>query len=257
MVFGRTGRKAGWQSIDIHCHVLPGLDDGAGDMAEALAMLRIAAKEGISDMIATPHYRAGRFTASPEEAMERLWRVQEAADAEQIPVRLHPGSEIYWSQDMLPRLRRGRLSTLGASDSVLVEFSPSVLFQTLQNAMDRIMAAGFRPILAHAERYECLLKDAEGAFLLHDMGAGIQVNASTVTGKNGAAAKKFAHRLLKEGAVDYIGTDAHGAAHRRPEMAKCRAVILKKYGEACAYQILRGSAERLLKTENEGMESLE
>lgn len=240
--------------IDIHCHVLPGLDDGATDMAETLAMLRIAADEGISDMIVTPHYRAGRFTASPEKIMETLCQVQEAADAQDIPVRLSPGNEIYWFEDMLPLLKKGGLCTLGDSSCVLIEFSPSVLFQTIHNAMDRVMGEGCQPILAHAERYQCLLKDKENVFFLHDMGAGIQVNASTVTGKNGAEAKRFAHRLLKENAVDHIGTDAHGAKHRTPEIARCREIITKKYGDAFAYQIMRGNAEEWIRPYNEETE---
>lgn len=240
--------------IDIHCHVLPGLDDGATDMAETLAMLRIAADEGISDMIVTPHYRAGRFTASPEKIMETLCQVQEAADAQDIPVRLSPGNEIYWFEDMLPLLKKGGLCTLGDSNCVLIEFSPSAMFQTIHNAMDRTMGEGCQPILAHAERYPCLLKDEENVFFLHDMGAGIQVNASTVTGKNGAEAKRFAHRLLKENAVDHIGTDAHGAKHRTPEIARCREIITKKYGDAFAYQIMRGNAEEWIRPYNEETE---
>jgi protein-tyrosine phosphatase len=246
-MFGRAEKKVKWQAIDIHCHVLPGLDDGARDMAEALSMLRIAAGEGISRMIVTPHYCAGRFTASPEQTLEKLRQVQEAADAQSIPVRLYPGSEIYWFDDVISLLKQSKLFTLGGSNYVLIEFSPSVLFGTLHNAMDRTMSEGYRPILAHAERYACLLKDIESTCYLHDMGVGIQINASTVTGKNGAEAKRFAFRLLKDNIVDYIGTDAHGATHRTPEIAKCRETILKKYGDAYAYQIMRGNAISLLK----------
>lgn len=255
-MFGRAEKKAKWRAIDIHCHILPGMDDGARDMAETLAMLRIAAGEGISDMIVTPHYRAGRFTASPVKTLEKLRQVQEAAAAHRIPVRLHPGNEIYWFEDMPILLKQHGLCTLGRSSCVLIEFSPSAMFQTIQNAMDRTMGEGYRPILAHAERYGCLLRDVESAGFLHDMGVGIQINASTVTGKNGAEAKRFAHRLLKETVVDYIGTDAHGAAHRTPEIARCREIILKKYGGAYAYQIMRGNAEDLLKIDSKGMERL-
>lgn len=256
-MFGRAGNNVKWRAVDIHCHILPGLDDGARDMAETLSMLRIAAGEGISDMIVTPHYRAGRFTASPEKTLEKLRQVQEVVDAQSIPVQLYPGNEIYWFEDMLSLLKQHGLCTLGDSNCVLIEFSPSVLFQTIHNAMDRTMSEGYRPILAHAERYGCLLRDAESVGFLHDMGVGIQINASTVTGKNGAAAKRFAHRLLQENIVDHIGTDAHGATHRAPEIARCREIILKKYGDAYAYRIMRGNAEDILKIYDERMERLE
>ena len=235
-----------WGAVDVHCHILPGLDDGPGELARSVAMLRLAASEGITDMIATPHFHQGRYTASPETVLRAMWRVQRAADAARIPIQIYPGNEIYYFDDMLPSLKGQGICTMNGTDMVLVEFSPAVLYRTMQNALDRISSEGYQPILAHAERYECLLKDMDGVFFLHDSGVHIQVNAGTVTGKSGAEAKRFAHRLLEEHTVDYIGTDAHGCSHRAPEMAQCRKIIEKKYGGEYAYQVMRGNAEKFL-----------
>ncbi len=242
----REGSNGYWGVIDIHCHVLPGLDDGAGTPSETLAMLRYAADEGITDMIVTPHYRAERFTASPDRIHRLTEQAQRAADAEHIPVRLYPGNEVYYFDDMLSRFREKQLCTLNDTEYMLVEFSPTVLFSTVHNAMDSALNAGFRPIVAHAERYECLLSDRDNALLLHHLGVLLQVNAATVVGKNGSKSKQFAHRLLKENAVDFIGTDAHSVHHRAPDAAKCRDVIEKKFGEDTAYRVMRGNAEELL-----------
>lgn len=102
LIFRRLEGGDSWRAIDIHCHILPGLDDGARDLSEAVSMLRRAAEEGISDVIARPHFHAGRFAASPEVILQKLTKLQEAADAERIPICLHPGSEIYYSDEILP-----------------------------------------------------------------------------------------------------------------------------------------------------------
>ncbi len=246
MFFRKEHGTPSWGAIDIHSHFLPGLDDGARSPSDTLAMLRIAVAEGISDVIATPHFHQGRYTASPDAVLRTIDKARQAVEAKRIPIRLYPGNEIYYFDDMLPSLKRKSILTMNGSDLVLVEFSPGVMFRTLQNAMDRLMNEGYQPILAHAERYACLLKETDGAFFLHDMGVSIQINASTVTGENGAEGKRFAHRLLRERAVDHIGTDAHGREHRTPEIEQCRKTLEKKYGADYAYQILRGNAEKIL-----------
>ena len=107
MIFGKP--KADWPVADIHCHILPGLDDGARDLAEAAAMLRQAADEGISDIVMTPHFHSGRYTASPDEILKQLKKVRKAAKEEHIPVRIYPGNEIYYFDGMADCLRQQRL----------------------------------------------------------------------------------------------------------------------------------------------------
>lgn len=245
MILGRAGKKPEWQMVDVHCHVLPGLDDGARDMSETASMLRLAVSEGISDMVVTPHFHSGKFMAPPEKILERLAQVREMADREKIPVRLHPGNEVYYFDDMASWLGRRRLCTMNDTRYVLVEFAPSAMFRTIQNAADGLMNEGYLPILAHAERYACLMKNVNDAVFLHDMGVRLQVNASTVTGKNGTEGKRFAHRLLKWNAVDLVGTDAHGSVHRTPEIARCREFLVRKCGGSYAYRLLCGNAREM------------
>lgn len=240
----RKDRQPGM--TDIHCHILPGLDDGARDIQESLSMLRIAAAEGITDMIATPHFRAGGHSAPPERVLNALWEVQDAAAEQGIPIRLYPGNEIRYFDGLPQCLLERQALTLNRSQYVLVEFSPSDMFRTLHNGLGSILDAGYQPVLAHAERYECLRKDISNVEFLSGMGVQIQVNASAVTGKNGAAAKRYVHQLLGKGLVDYVGTDAHGSRDRTPEAAGCAALLGKRYGISCADALLRGNAERIL-----------
>ncbi len=246
MILRRAEGHTPWKIIDIHSHVLPGLDDGSRDMDETMDMLRMASREGISDMIVTPHFHMGRHTASPDTVMRALCEVQEAAKAERIPIRLYPGNEIYFFGEMAEYLQNQQIFSLNGSGCVLIEFSPTVMFRTMQNAMDVTISAGYQPILAHVERYECLVKGIDGVALLRDMGVQIQVNASTVVGKSGPERKRFAHQLLKSGIVDYVGTDAHGRDYRTPEAARCRELIIKKYGDDYAKAIMHGNARALL-----------
>lgn len=243
---GKTDGTPGRRIIDIHCHILPGIDDGAANISETVKMLRMAAAEGITDIIATPHFRAGRIFPPPDTVYEKLLLAVGAAAAEGIAIKLYPGNEIYYREDLPEMLRSRKILTLNGSEYALVEFSPAAMYETVRNGLDSLLTAGFTPVLAHAERCACLIDDCERAFFLREMGAKIQVNAGSVTGKSGAEPKKFVHRLLRENAVDFIGTDAHGSERRPPEIAACRNLIERKYGEEIAAAATSGNAEKIL-----------
>lgn len=242
MIFKRTEKKKTAGLVDVHCHILPGLDDGSQDMEETLRMLRIAAAEGIAEMIVTPHFNSSGRSASPELVQNTLQRVRGAAEREGLPIRLFPGNEVNYFNDLPTFLEEGRVLTMNGTRHVLIEFLPSVMFRTLQNAMEAVLGVGYKPILAHAERYNCILEDSEQVAFLWDMGVQIQVNASSIVGKSGGNVKRFVHELLDEDLVDYVGTDAHGSEHRTPQIAKCRDQLLKKYRQSYVERILRENA---------------
>lgn len=230
--------------IDVHSHVLPGLDDGAQDMQQSLEMLRIAESEGITDIIATPHYKSGRFRADSGEVSKRLHKLQTAAKEEGLAIRLYSGTEIYYHSELEEKLEKQEIHTLNQTDCVLVEFSPFENYSYIRNAADDIMSLGYVPIIAHVERYQCLLKDDKKVKELKDMGCGIQVNASSITGDFGFAAKRFTRKLLKQKLIDYIGTDAHNTEKRKPAMQKCADVLYKKCDAKYADALLFGNAQR-------------
>ncbi|HCA33905.1 MAG TPA: protein-tyrosine-phosphatase [Lachnospiraceae bacterium] len=234
---------ADWKAVDMHCHVLPGLDDGSRSIQETLSMLTIAAGEGIDRMVVTPHYNLNHgFTASMEVVRLMTEKVQKAAFAHNIPVTLYPGNEIFYFEGIVDQLNQQRLETMNDSSRVLVEFAPTVLYTTIQNAVEDLIDNDYVPVLAHIERYLCVVRKGERAYELSDMGAEIQTNASTVIGKNGREAKQLIQRLLKDERIDYIGTDAHRSDHRRPEVKECRTFLIKKYGDGYARWIMRDHA---------------
>ena len=232
--------------VDIHCHILPALDDGSRDMQETIGMLRTAADTGITDMIATPHFKAGRHNASRETILARLSEVQEEAERQGIRIRLYAGNEVLYYSGLEEALDTGRICTMNQSRYVLIEFLPAEPFRTIRNAMDQVLGIGYCPILAHAERYECILKNWKEAGELHSMGVEIQVNAASVAGQAGWPAGRLTRRLLDQELVDYIGTDAHGDRSRTPDLRKCCQKLAARYEITYIEKILCGNAMKLL-----------
>lgn len=235
--------------IDVHCHILPGVDDGAPDLETTRCMLRKAWDDGIRCIIATPHYREGF-------AETDIWKIFEkykvtAREARQIDPSFQVvlGNELFYRSDLTELLQQKKAFTMALSKYVLVEFFPYVSYRDLGNALRELQYGGFWPILAHVERYDCILSEPERVEELIDMGVYIQVNAMSVTGENGGRTKRFVHRLLKEAQVHLIGTDAHSMRTRKPAMKKCMQIISKKYGTDYADALGRENALCVIKNQ--------
>lgn len=232
--------------FDMHSHILPQMDDGAKYIEETLKMLDIAYREGITHIIATPHYKSGRYPADARKLRNSLHRVQLAARERNIPVTLYAGNEIFYNSELEAKLQSGALCTMNGTQYVLIEFSPLERYLYIRNAMEDLLGMGYFPILAHAERYQCLCQDISCVKELKAMGCELQVNAGSVTGDNGWKVKRLVRRLLKEELVDYIGTDAHNTAGRKPAMKKCSAYLYRKCRRSYADALLYGNARKRL-----------
>lgn len=232
--------------IDVHCHIIPGVDDGSDSMEETLAMLRIAADEGITDMICTPHFKSGHHNTTREHIGRYIEQIAGMEKENGISINLFPGEEVYYFSEISEALEQGKVVTMPDGDHILVEFSPIESYRYIRNAIDDIISNGLTPIIAHIERYEGVSSNLKNAFDLKNMGAEIQINASGVTGKVGNGMKKVIHSLLKEQLVDYIGTDAHSDRERSPQILECARTICRKYGNDYAEAVLSGNAAQRL-----------
>ena len=233
--------------IDIHCHVLPGVDDGAETMEMALDMLRTAAEEGIRKMILTPHQKADRKCVTPEGIARRMGLLQEEADKKGIPVKLYPGNEVFYRHGLGELLEQGKIRTLADSHYVLVEFLPGEDYGYIRDAFNRLVSFGYWPVAAHVERYLNVVRDMRKAEeLKEDTGCYFQVNASSITGGHGFAGKNVVKKLLKAGLVDFVGTDAHSNGNRTPQLRRCAEYLEKKLGTEAAERLLRRNAEAVL-----------
>lgn len=202
--------------IDIHAHLLPGIDDGAGDWDEARWMLSCAYRQGIHIIIATPHY-------SHRQDVGRLKQL--AAQLELEAKRIAPDFQIYLGQEILyfdgivDRLGEGQALTLAGSRYVLVEFMPDVSFQKLYQAVRRLVIAGYHPIIAHVERYEALRVE-ESLEELIKAGAYLQMNYKSLQGGLLDRSARWCRRQVMERRIHLLATDMHGRTHRTPEITK-------------------------------------
>ena len=225
--------------IDIHSHIIPCVDDGARSMEQSLKMLEIAASEGITGMIATPHQKADRKCVTPEGITKRIRILQEEAEKLKIPVKLYPGNEIFYRHGLAELLEAGKIRTMADSHYALIEFLPGEDYNYIRDALGRVASFGYWPILAHVERYANVVKNLEKAReLKDDTGCFFQINASSVSGEQGLAVKNVVKKLLKLGLVDFAATDTHSDGGRAPRIKKCAAYLEKKWGTDEARKLL-------------------
>ena len=235
--------------IDIHSHIMPGMDDGAKSLAESLGMLRQAQEEGIGAVVLTPHQKPGHRCVTAAEIKKRTDDLRKEAKREGIGVELYPGGELYYCHGLEKRLRAGKAPTLAESGYVLVEFMPGEEFRYIRNAADALLCAGYRPLIAHAERYGRLMQEGEPerAEELVEMGCLFQVNSASLMGGDGWALRKWSRLLVKNRLAHFVATDAHREqGGRTVQLRKCAAFLGRKYGTEYAAKLLFENAKALL-----------
>ena len=216
---------------DIHCHILPGVDDGARNMEESLWMLNKEYQEGVRHVILTPHFRYDMFEPHMNIVTRQFMQLRRAAmNIGDEGMRLYLGCELHSSMDMVECLKKGRRLTLAGSRYVLVEFSNGDEKNYIEERIRSLLMNGFIPIIAHVERYKATRNDIGFLTELKDMGAHIQVNADTISGQDGFGAKTFARKVMKHGLLDFVGSDGHRKTERIPEIGKCVAKMEKTMG---------------------------
>lgn len=235
--------------VDLHCHILPALDDGAKDMEKTREMLQIAYEEGIREIIATPHNFASKKSASVGQIKETIAEVERQMEQWSFRIKLHPGNEIYYRSEVPDLLEEGHIATLAGSKYVLVEFDPMTEYSYLRNGILKLSSYGYIPILAHTERYECLWKKKEKLQRVKDHGGLIQVNASSFQGGMFDEMAKRARYLMKNELLDFVGTDAHSTGRRSPRMKETTAYLYKKLGNKKADKILVHNPRAVLEDE--------
>lgn len=234
--------------IDIHCHILPLVDDGAKNFMSAKKMLRIASDEGIDIIVATPHFSSGMDDDKQEKVRMAYQHMCEWCQKKDLGVELYLGNELFYSESIIEELNAGHAFTMNGTRYVLVEFPIYIDFSYIKRAVQKLRYAGYIPILAHIERYECLDKKEKIQELV-EQGAYVQVNASAVCGKHGFFKKRFLLQLMKRDLVHFVGTDAHNTHKRKPELYKCAVYLEKKLGVTKTQQILEENPQKMLKGE--------
>lgn len=232
-----------YSMIDIHCHLLYGVDDGAKTIEESSAMLKEAKRQGITGIILTPHYRHGMFAYPNERIEEHYAMLQPYAD--ELGIALALGTEYHVNSRMVEALESGRCRTLAGTRYVLAEFSYEAEYSYIYQMTQELIFHGFIPIIAHIERCRNLTAEIDTADNLRTLGAWIQMNADAVLGLDGMAVKHYCKKMLKAGYVDVIASDSHGITKRACHMDKCQAFLEKKYGKEYAQKLLYDNPYRI------------
>ena len=233
--------------VDIHCHILPKVDDGSGSVEETMHMLETAYEEGVRTIVATPHYHPGRGYANQGVVLERLKEIQELVEMHYTGLRIYRGNEVVYHDSIVEDLDQNICYTMNETDYVLVEFHPSHTFDYIRKGAAKVLQGGYIPIIAHVERYMALLKKPDYVKQLVEMGCLIQINAGSVMGNMGLKTKGFCKKLLKKGWVHFIATDAHKqSGSRTMAIEQCAKYIERKYGSDYATQLLVDNPEMML-----------
>jgi protein-tyrosine phosphatase len=217
--------------IDLHNHLLPGIDDGAPDLDTALAMARLAVADGIEVVACTPHIYPGLYendSAGIGAAIAALSARLAAAD---IPLRLVAGADTHLTPDLVARLKQGVVPTLGGSRYLLLEPPHHVAPPRFEDAVFQLMTAGYVPIITHPERLSWIETHYPVFGRLVHAGAWMQLTAGSLTGRFGRRPMYWAQRMLDERQVHLLATDAHNLRQRAPRLAEGRDTAAARVGE--------------------------
>lgn len=231
---------------DIHSHSLFGVDDGVRTEEEMQAMLDAAYADGIRYLCFTPHFHVGYF-GNNEKAREKAFsKAGKYVNIKYPDMKLCMGNELRYSRECISWLEDGRCLTLNGTKYVLVDFSEVERAGTIVDGVNRLLNAGYIPVLAHAERYDDLSRSLREIQSFRQDGALIQVDSQSLLGGFGRAVKMRARAILRRGYADIVSTDAHDLRRRTPEMNEVFQFIERKYGRTYGEWLCRNHALELL-----------
>jgi len=238
--------------IDIHTHIIHGVDDGSDTLEESVAILNEAVKAGVTDIVLTPHY------SSPEEydsdsVKENYHELKEKIKKENIKINIYLGNEVAVYGTQFKMFDDVNMNKLADSKYVLIEFPMAIDVDYVLDAIYEIKIRGLVPIIAHPERCECFRRDYDLIISAINEGALIQCNAGSILGYNGMTAKKIIKRLLKEKKIHFLATDTHSIKNNRYEyLEKVENVVEKLVGPIYKDKLFIYNARDILLNKNIG-----
>ncbi|QND65767.1 capsular biosynthesis protein [Mesorhizobium loti] len=235
--------------IDLHSHILPGLDDGSPSLAESLEMARLAVADGTTHMACTPHVLPGVYKNATQNIAEAVQALELELRRAAIPLSLYVGADIHIAPDLPDRLMLGTVPTLNGSRYFLFEPPHHILPPRLEDLAARLINVGFVPILTHPERLTWIKANYDVVERLNALGCLIQLTADSVIGAFGRTALYFSEKLLDEGRVDIIASDTHGAGRRRPGLSQAVVAIANRCGEDEAYNMAVKRPDAILRNQ--------
>lgn len=215
--------------IDIHSHVIPGIDDGSKDIDMTIEMLKCAGKNGTDKIIATPHYALGYGEATIDEVKKYVEDINEILLKQDIDIKVYAGQEVYFSENIVNDYIENKIGTLNDSRYMLIEFDMINFEKNMFDMLYELQLRDIVPIIAHPERYRYFINEPTKVNKLIDEGYLFQLNAGSIYGKFGSKVKKTAEIFSKNKIYSFIGSDAHNITSRTTDMTKALEIIEKNY----------------------------
>ena len=235
--------------IDIHCHILPGIDDGAATMEDSLAMARAAVKEGITTIIATPHHKNNQFINPKSSILTKVNDLNTVLKQENIPLTILPGQEVRMYGEVLEDYYKEEILTLNYTKYLFIEFPSSSVPRYAERLLYELQTEGIIPIIVHPERNKELQEKPDLLYQFVKNGALTQVTASSVAGYFGKNVKKFSEQLIESNLTHFLASDAHNVHNRSFKMMEGLDVVEENFGLDYVY-LFKENAELLLEDRN-------
>lgn len=216
--------------LDLHHHLLPGIDDGANDLAMALEMARMAVDDGIATVACTPHIYPGLYENDRAGIAAAIEKLQAELNQAGIPLHLVEGADVHLDLGLVEGIRGGRIPTLAGSRYLLLEPPHHVAPPNFEGVVFELMAAGLVPVITHPERLSWVEDHYEMFVRLSRRGTWMQVTAGALTGRFGRRVKYWSERFIDEGHCMILATDAHHPQRRPPLLAEAREAVAARLG---------------------------
>lgn len=224
--------------IDLHCHILPGIDDGAKTLEDALEMARIAVADGITTTACTPHIYPGMYMNDGPGITQARQALQAELDQRGIALHLVDGADVHLVPGLVEGLRSGQIPTLNGTRYLLLEPSHTTPPPRFEASVFELMAAGYVPVITHPERLTWVERHYDVFQRLAGRGVWMQLTAGSLTGVFGPRARHWSERFLRDGCTHLLATDAHSTGRRLPRLTEGLAVAAQWVGEAEAARLV-------------------
>lgn len=224
--------------IDLHCHLLPGIDDGAKSLEMSLQMAQMAIDDGISTIACTPHIYPGMYENTAAGIRLAIAALQAELDQRDMPLRLLEGADVHLQPNLADSIRDDRVPTLAGSRYLLLEPPHHVAPPRFEASIFELMVAGYVPVITHPERLTWIADHYALFTHLANIGVWMQITAGSVTGRFGRHARHWAERMLDDGLVDILATDSHHPQHRPPLLAEAHAAATARVGASAALHMV-------------------
>lgn len=225
--------------VDIHSHILPGIDDGAKDWEQTDRMLQMQQEEGVTHIIATPHFDMEQNYQNPDKIRKLVAEANERAKEVAPAITLYTGCEVLYSPGVIDAYKKGDILTLADSQYLLVEFFPRSQYKEIEGAVASLIREGVIPVIAHVERYQYLMQEYDRLCELMKMGAVMQMNSRSLLGRRFDKRVKLCRKMVQNGFIHFLGSDCHNEEERPPKMQEPYEAVAKYCGIQTAEELTK------------------